>query len=166
MIMVMLMMAVVMTMMLMMVVMKMVVMVLLLRKGSPSPSTPPSARPSPADLSFPRGDCHSRRKSDQSKSVLRKKNNRYLSALKVDLVNPAGDLVGGLQVSLDVHPVVLQRGLAHLVEGHHIDINHDGEGDDGDGGNGEEKGVVTVFTEQFSTVFSVNHPSCPHTLQV
>ena len=66
-----------------------------------------------------------------------KKNNRYLSALKVDLVNPAGDLVGGLQVSLDVHPVVLQRGLAHLVEGHHIDINHDGEGDDG---NGEEKG--------------------------
>ena len=99
MIMVMLMMAVVMTIMLMM--------VLLLRKGSPSPSTPPSARPSPADLSFPRGDCHSRRKSDQSKSVLRKKNNRYLSALKVDLVNPAGDLVGGLQVSLDVHPVVL-----------------------------------------------------------
>ena len=95
-----------------------------------------------------------------------KKNNRYLSALKVDLVNPAGDLVGGLQVSLDVHPVVLQRGLAHLVEGHHIDINHDGEGDDGDGGNGDEKGGVTVFTEQFSTVFSVNHPSCPHTLQV
>ena len=43
------------------------------------------------------------------------KNNRYLSALKVDLVEPAGDLVGRLEVRLDVHPVVLQRDLTHLV---------------------------------------------------
>ena len=63
--------------------------------------------------------------------------------------------MGGLQVSLDVHPVVLQRGLAHLVEGHHIDINHDGEGDGGDGGNGEEKGGGDCFHGTiFNCIFS------------
>ena len=62
------------------------------------------------------------------------KKDQDLSALKVDLVEPAGDLVGRLKVSLNVHPVMLQRDLTHLD-------NCYGEDDDDNGGNGDEDDV-------------------------
>ena len=60
-----------------------------------------------------RSSCSSKTCSNYLENLLWK--DQDLSALKVDLVEPAGDLVGRLEVRLDVHPVVLQRDLTHLV---------------------------------------------------
>ena len=60
-----------------------------------------------------RSSCSSKTCSNYLENLLW--NDQDLSALKVDLVEPAGDLVGRLEVRLDVHPVVLQRDFTHLV---------------------------------------------------
>ena len=82
--------------------------------------TPPSAPPSPVDLSFSPTDCCLCQKPGQIIIIwkLCPKTIRIqdLPALKVDLIEPGGDLVGRLEVRLNVHPVVLQRDLAHLVK--------------------------------------------------
>ena len=79
----------------------------------PFPSTPPSVFYLQASLLFSPKDCRLLWKPTQF-LVWNYHKSRDLSTFKVDFVDPEGDLVRRLQVRLDIHPVVLQRGLAHL----------------------------------------------------
>ena len=85
----------------------------IVKRWIPFPSTPPSVFCLRASLLFSPKDCRLLWKPTQF-LVWNYHKSRDLSTFKVDFVDPEGDLVRRLQVSLDIHPVVLQRGLAHL----------------------------------------------------